>query len=243
MRALFLTSISGILLSGCLTTQENPNYEHSTVYRGDPVSSTQYASTAPVTAAPSVDISNATYDPVTSQYIFADQASTSAASYQQPAPHSAAPLYAHPAPVVSELPPSFNTASTASSATAFATAPTDSAFASQEVTGTPGFMALQNSQQTVAQAQLAPPLPAAQAVPNAPLRAAGTPVPYDYSRNLITADTVTTGQQIPDSVRVLQGAPQNYIVQPGDTVYSLSRRTCVGVNVIQSMNGLGEKNI
>lgn len=237
MRALFLASISAVVLSGCLTTQENPNYEHSTVYRGDSVGTTQYAS-----STPSVDASNATYDSATSQYVFSDQASTSAASFQQPVTYETAPVYAHSAPTTSVVTtaPSTHIAAPSATSTAFATAPTDSAFASQEVTGTPGFMALQQSQQqTVAQAQFAPELPAAQVVNSAPLRAAGTPVPYDYSRNLITADTVTTGQQLPDSVTVLPGASQNYTVQSGDTVYSLSRRTCVGVNVIQSMNGLG----
>jgi len=238
MRALFLASISAVLLSACLTSQENPNYEHSTVYRGDPVSSTQYAS------APSVDISNATYDAATSQYVFPDQATTTAASYesapvtyQPPTTYEAAPVYAQGAPVTSAPSPSFNTS--ASSTILAASAPTDAAYNAQEVTGTPGFMALQQSQQqTVAQAEVAPVIPSAQAVTHAPLRAAGTPVPYDYSRNLITADTVTTDQQLPDSVRVLGGASQNYTLKPGDTVYSLSRRTCVGVNVIQSMNGL-----
>ena len=241
MRALFLVSISAVLLSGCLTTQENPNYEHSTVYRGDPVSTTQYANAS----APSVDISNATYDSATGQYVFADQASTSAASYepapvtyQQAATYETAPVFAHRAPEAPALPASFET-SASTATTVIASAPTDAAYNAQEVTGTPGFMALQQSQQqAVAEAQLAPAVPAAETLTYAPLRAAGTPVSYDYSRNIITADTVTTGQQLPDSVRVLQGASQNYIVQPGDTVYSLSRRTCVGVNVIQSMNGL-----
>ena len=81
----------------------------------------------------------------------------------------------------------------------------------------------------------------AQTVTPVTSNAAGTPIAYDYSRNLISADAVTTGQQVPNTVRVLQGAGntgQNYTVQQGDTVYSLSRRTCVGVGVIQSMNGL-----
>jgi len=233
MRALFLASISAVLLSACLTTQDNPNYEHSTVYRGDAASTTQYAS------APSVDISNATYNSATGQYVFTDQAVTSAASYEQPTSYESAPVYAHRVPETPALPPSFTTSASTSTATAIASAPTDTAYNAKEVTGTPGFMAMQQSQQqAVAQAELVPALPATQAVDYAPLRAAGTPVSYDYSRNLITADTVTTDQQIPETVRVLQGASQNYTVQPGDTVYSLSRRTCVGVNVIQSMNGL-----
>jgi len=205
---------------------------------------------------PSVDISNATYDSATSQYVFSDQATTSSASYQQPTTYENAPVYAHQAPGIPALPQSFDTTASSSSlyaepapvaSTTYASAPTDSAFASQEVTGTPGFMALQAQQQSVAVAQAAPALPQAQIVTSAPVYAAGTPVAYDYSRNIISADAVTTGQQLPEDVRVLQGgtfqsgsfgSAQSYTVQPGDTVYNLSKRTCVGVNIIQSMNGL-----
>ena len=231
MRSLLLLPLSAVLLSACLTSQTNPNYEQSTTYRGDTAAPTQYA------AAPSVDISNATFDSATSQYVFADQASISTASHQQTATYEAVPVFAHPAPAI----PTGTTISTAPISTASvstATAPTDSVYNAQDITGTPGFMAMQASQQAVVQAQAAPALPAAQFVNHAPIGAAGTPITYDYTRNIIAADAITTGQQIPDSVRVLQGAEQNYTVQPGDTVYSLSRRTCVGVNVIQSMNGL-----
>jgi len=134
-------------------------------------------------------------------------------------------------------------ASSYSSASTY-TPPTDSAYSAQEVTGTPGFMALQAGQAPSTFAEVAPALPAAQVITHSPVAAAGTPISYDYSRNLISADVNTTGQYIPDTTRVLQGsglqAPRgNYTVQPGDTVYSLARKTCVGVNVIQSMNGIG----
>lgn len=205
MRSLILVSISAVVLSGCLTTQENPNYEHSTVYRGGAAQTTQYATTAPATSTA------ATYETATSY--------ETAASYETAT--TAYPVYAHPAPV---------------QATTAITAPTDTAYASTDVTGTPGFMAMQGNVQTT---EPAPALPAVQMVNTAPLGAAGTPIEYDYSRNLITADAVTTGQQYPETVRVMGGGSQNYTVQPGDTVYSLSRKTCVGVNVIQSMNGLG----
>jgi len=235
MRILFLASTSAVLLSACLTTQENPNYEHSTVYRGDPVQTTQYASSVPA-ATTAVN-----YEPAPIQY------ESATVSYDQPTTYENAPVYAHNAPEVPPLPSSFGetvpvAAPVTTYATATAPAPTDTAYnnTTQEITGTPGFMALQSQQHaSAAQVELAPQLPEIQAVPHARLRAAGTPVPYDYSRNLITADAITTGQQIPDTVRILQGGSQSYIVQPGDTVYSLSRKTCVGVNVIQSMNGLG----
>ena len=230
MRKLCLLPLSAILLSACLTTQENPNYEHSTVYRGDSAATTQYASTVPVEATA------VSYEPAPISY-------QQSASYSQPVTYESAPIYAHSAPEIPALPPSFDynspSATTSSASAVVVSAPTDTAYSSQAVTGTPGFMAMQSQQQAVAQVERAAPLPQSQAVEYAPLRAAGTPVSYDYSRNLITADAITTGQSVPDSVRVLSGGSQNYTVQPGDTVYSLSRRTCVGVNVIQSMNGLG----
>lgn len=197
MRALFVVSLSAALLSGCLTTQENPNYEHSTVYRGDQVQTNQYAEAMPV------ETTVATYEATPVQ-----------------------PVYAHTAPVTH-------------ASTSMTAAPTDTAYGSGEVTGTPGFMAMQNDQQTVSYADVAPTMPAAQIVTNAPMGAAGTPVAYDYSRNLISVDAVTSQNALPNTVRVMQGAEQNYVVQPGDTVYSLSRKACIGVNVIQSMNGLG----
>lgn len=195
MRTLFIVSVSTALLSGCLTTQESPYYEHSTAYKGDPVETTQYATTTPI------ESTAATYESVPAQPVYVQQAST-----------------------ISDYP---------------SVSPTDAAYGTEVVTGTPGFMAMQNAQPAATYAAAAPTLPSAQIVNPAPMAAAGTPVSYDYSRNLIAADAVTTGQQYPSTSQIVQNIGNNYTVQPGDTVYSLSRKTCVGVTVIQSMNGLG----
>lgn len=200
MRSLVLVSFSAALLSGCLTSQENPNYEHSTVYRGDPVETTQYATTTPVDAS-TLGTTTVSYETVPAQAVFID-----------PVPAATVTM---------------------------ASSPTDIAYGSGEITGTPGFMAMQHEQQVQTYEVAAPIAPDTQLVTAAPMGAAGTPVSYDYSRNLIAADAVTTGQAYPSTSSVLQNIGQNYTVQPGDTVYSLSRKTCVGVSVIQSMNGLG----
>ncbi|GGX56500.1 hypothetical protein GCM10011309_01610 [Litorimonas cladophorae] len=184
MRALLLTSLSAALLAGCLTTQENPNYEFSSRYEGDTAATHQYATTTEVPVAQSV-----------------------AATYEAPA-----------------------------------MAPTDSAYASRDVSGTPGYMAMQADRQATAQANVqpyaAPQMPVPESTATAQIATAGTPIDYDHSRNLIVADTAVAPSQFSDSVRVMSGSSQSYTVEPGDTVYSLSRKTCVGVKVIQSMNNL-----
>lgn len=229
MRPFLILPLSVILLSGCLTSQENPNYEYSTTYRGDNPGQNQYASAgqAPVQVAgtqfttPPVSI-----DSPEAQAIFASTGGADPSlGVLSPA------IVASPAIVTSPA--------------IVAAAPTDSAYRADEVTGTPGFMALQNAQQAetvhaAAPTQVAPTLPAVENVNRAPIGAAGTPIEYDYSRNIIAADAVTTNQQIPDTVRTLQGVGQTYTVQQGDTVYSLARKTCVGVSIIQSMNGLND---
>ncbi|MEP4051515.1 MAG: LysM peptidoglycan-binding domain-containing protein [Litorimonas sp.] len=191
MRAFLILPLSAALLSGCLTSQENPNYEISSQYQGDLEARHQYANAAPVAST------GTTYE--------------------------AAPLEA---------------VTVQANTVEMTTAPTDSLYGVREVSGTPGFMAMESDRQAIAIEAAAQAMPEAEIVTSAPLGAAGTPIAYDYTRNLVSIDAVTTGQQIPDTVRVLPSAGQTYTVQQGDTVYSLSRKTCVGVNVIQSMNGL-----
>ena len=225
MRALLALSLSAAVLSGCLTSQENPNYEHSTTYRGDNPGQNQYAS-APIAGS---QYSGSQYSGT--QYA-GGSAPTSSVSIDSP---EAQAIFAS----TGATDPSFVASpSIAAPQTILATAPTDAAYGAVEVSGTPGFMALQNAQQAPSLQAVAPALPAAQIVETAPIGASGTPIDYDYSRNIIAVDAVTTHQQLPETVRTIQGAGQNYTVQPGDTVYGLSRKTCVGVNVIQSMNGL-----
>ena len=217
MRVLLILPLSAALLGGCLTTQESPIYEQSTSYQGDLSTRHQYANAVPAATAPTV----VSYE----------------SAPAQPLQSQPWPVQPQPAPIQAYSP----------ATTVMATAPTDSAFGAGDVSGTPGFMAMQQSLQTETVQRetiqaAAQPLPDAQFVSSAPLGAAGTPIVYDYSRNLVSVDAATTGQRLPQSSRILpsvsQGKGQGYTVQQGDTVYSLSRQTCVGVNVIQSMNGL-----
>lgn len=204
MRALFILPFSAALLAGCLTTQENPNYEFSTAYQGEDAMPVQQASVAP--------------------------AAVTAVTYETlPA---AATVPAQSRPVVGTSAPATVLANSPTD-----TAPTDTAYGAREVSGTPGFMMMETARQAAAIEMTAEPFVETQPAMTSTSASAGTPVAYDFSRNFVRADTVISNQ-VPETVRVMQGAGHNYTVQQGDTVYSLSRKTCVGVNVIQSMNGL-----
>ena len=108
--------------------------------------------------------------------------------------------------------------------------PTDSEFNSISETGTPGYQVLQA--QTV-QAYETP-------VVSQPIheQAIGAqPVSYDYTANTISASADTIA--IPRQTRILGGGSYgSHIVKQGDTVYSLSRKLCVDIADIQSLNGL-----
>ena len=240
MRNLLILPLSAALLAACSTTQESPIYEQSTTYQGDLSTRHQYASDR--TVAPTV----ATYE--------------TAPVYTTPAPALPVEAYAAPATVMASSPtdtvygatevsgtPGFMamqntdaapTEAYTPAATVMATAPTDSVYSAGDVSGTPGFMAMQQSFPSETVQAATQPLPQAQYVNTAPLGAAGTPIDYDYSRNLVSVDAATTGQRMPETSRIIPSVGQAYTVQQGDTVYSLSRKTCVGVSVIQSMNGL-----
>jgi len=85
MRALFIAPLSAVLLTGCLTTQENPNYEHSTVYKGDGAAAQQHANSTPVAATSSP----ASYQSVPSTY-------STGTSYSSPTTYSAPSTYSAP---------------------------------------------------------------------------------------------------------------------------------------------------
>ena len=225
MRAFLILPLSALLLGGCLTTQENPNYQYSTTYKGDTPAQNQYV-TADQVAAP-ITTASVSYGSPEARRIMGQTVSTDSSMVPAASVTYGSPEARH---IMGQ--------SASADLSTMTTAPTDSVYGAREVTGTPGFMALQNAQQPATLQASAQALPAAQVVNVAPLLGAGTPVNYDYSRNIIKADAITTGQQFPETVRVLQGGGQSYTVQQGDTVYSLARKTCVGVNVIQSMNGL-----
>jgi len=140
--------------------------------------------------------------------------------------------------------------------TVIQTAPTDAQYAGQVVSGTPGYAATQGSEvQTIretTQYQNASPhlgnvhngiqTSAVQTRSVYNGNGASEITGYDYSDNLISADTAINAQNgFGTQTRVLgsqTGALQSYTVQPGDTVYGLSRKLCVGISDIQSPNNI-----
>jgi len=167
-------------------------------------------------------------------------------SYQQPQvyqPGQSANVYTSPAPIQAPI-----------------AAPTDTQYVDQSVTGTPGYEAFQTQGQAVEVAPstaystpgtinpstvtISGPVHAASAHASQTATISNGAVEvrdYDYSANLISADTAIENLSYPaDEARILNGvaALQSYTVQPGDTVYGLSRKLCVGVADIQTSNNL-----
>jgi len=108
--------------------------------------------------------------------------------------------------------------------------PTDTEFSSISETGTPGYQVLQAQTIEVYEA----PVP----VQSSYRQSSGAqPVSYDYTANTISASADTF--VIPQETRVFAGNSYgSHIVKEGDTVYSLSRKLCVGITDIQLINGL-----
>ena len=106
---------------------------------------------------------------------------------------------------------------------------TEQAFDADTMQGTPGYDVFQAESSGT-------PAPAApvELAPNRPQGARA--VPYDYSPNVIIADTPTV--IAPEETRQLTyGA--GYTVVPGDTVYSLARRLCVPLTAVTEENAIG----
>lgn len=100
--------------------------------------------------------------------------------------------------------------------------PTDTEFNSISDTGTPGYQVLEAQTEAVTHSQ---PSYGAQEVS------------YDYNGNTIEASAATIA--IPSETRAYgSGSYGSHLVKEGDTVYSLSRKLCVGINDIQSLNSL-----
>ena len=238
MRSSILIFAPALLLAGCLTTQENPNYEISSKYQQP--GRIQTAQTSPAVIAPttqsvpySAPVQTVTYETQSATQI----APTSVLTHGSTSTVLAANDQAYTSPAIS---PSIGTTQTSVPVTALAAtttygsattypseniAPTDAQFTGQEVTGTPGFMVLaqSNQTQTVQSSGIGQP----------------QPVAYDHSQNFITADVVMENSDFVEDVRIIPSVGQSYIVQQGDTIYALSRRYCVGVDIIRSMNGIG----
>ena len=113
-------------------------------------------------------------------------------------------------------------------------APTDTQFASISDTGTPGYQVLQS--QTVVQAAPTQYVAAPTQYTQTSTSSAQL-VDYDYSQNVVSANSATIAGY--SQTRSYGNSAQSgHIVKQGDTVYSLARKHCVGVNDIKSLNGL-----
>lgn len=140
-------------------------------------------------------------------------------STQSQQTYSSAPTYSHQAYTnAPTVPASYPAPVVAESSVS----PTDTEFKSISESGTPGYQVLQAQ---TAEASYSQPSYSAQEVS------------YDYRANTIDASVATV--VIPSETRLLQhGNHGAHIVQQGDTVYSLSRKLCVGITDIQSLNNL-----
>ena len=113
---------------------------------------------------------------------------------------------------------------------------TEQAWDARTMDGTPGYVAVME-----AEAEHDGPAPAPIA---RPVEITPTPVPsqgpravsYDYSQNVIIAGADT---QVPSHETRPRGLEGAYVVQPGDTVYSLARARCLSIADVQQGNGIG----
>ncbi len=244
VRLAVMIAASAAVLSACATSQENPNYKYSTKYKAAvPTSSVQ---TVPV----GYETSSANHAQANTADIhrdFTNEAQSLAANTEiqtgariieapqrQQIPTytrvnheclsndsglSGAAINCDPIPVLA--------AKTQPVISQVYRSPTDTEFQTISDEGTPGYQ--------VMQAQVA-----------------GQAVDYDYSDNIIGAPTPVAVEIVPpvEATQIMRvpaapimsafGAGQSHIVKTGDTVYSLSRKLCVDLGDIQSLNGIDD---
>ena len=208
MRSSILIFAPALLLAGCLTTQENPNYEISSKYQQP--GRIQTAQTSPAVIAPttqsvpySAPVQTVTYETQSATQI----APTSVSTHGSTSTVLAANHQAYTSPAISpsigttqsSVPATAHAAASFGSATTYPSeniAPTDAQFTGQEVTGTPGFMVLaqSNQTQTVQSSGIGQP----------------QPVAYDHSQNFITADVVMENSDFVEDVRIIPSVGQSY---------------------------------
>ncbi len=110
---------------------------------------------------------------------------------------------------------------------------TEEVFDASTMDGTPGYQIFVEDTATPFGAPIGAPS-------ESPVLGRGTPVNYDYSQNIIVAGADV--EMMPSETRRLgnvQLGMERYTVVPGDTVYSLSRARCVGINDVTAPNGIG----
>ncbi len=240
VRLAVMITASAAVLSACATPQENPNYKYSTKYKASVPA--QMARTVPVgyetssanqAQANSADIHrNFTNE---EQSLAANTEIQTGARIIESSQHQQLPTYTRvnheclsndpgvSGGAINCDPISVLAAKTQPVISQAYRSPTDTEFQTISDEGTPGYQ--------VMQAQV---------------------VDYDYSDNIIGAPTpvgveITPPLEATQIMRVpaapimsASGAGQSHIVKPGDTVYSLSRKLCVDLGDIQSLNGIDD---
>ncbi|MEM9599626.1 MAG: LysM domain-containing protein [Pseudomonadota bacterium] len=126
--------------------------------------------------------------------------------------------------------------------------PTEEAYNADAMIGTPGYAILMAEEAEAARIPV-PAAPSAPAQPTPqPLMSGPREVTYDYAQNVILGDNpapaaipAAPAPQIVAPSRTQATAPtaRTYTVQPGDTIYSLSRRLCTPIGEIMTANGIG----
>jgi len=245
-RALFLASITGLILTGCNTLPENPDYKSSTDNQVQSPSPITYASSPSATGAYGNSQSAQTRDiayencrakesnrelagaaiggtvgAIAGDKIIGGTKGTvigaaigGTAGYgvgDKIAP--AAQQYGSSSAVPQPQPyiaPKSYSAPD-THGTAGQSAPTDAAYAGTSMAGTPGYEALN-----------------------------AVPVEYDYSENIVSTAASAPAHRGQTQIQTLSGATQQHIVRQGDTVYSLSKNLCAGIDEVQNLNNLGD---
>ncbi|WP_298918657.1 LysM peptidoglycan-binding domain-containing protein [uncultured Algimonas sp.] len=133
-----------------------------------------------------------------------------------------------------------------------AVSPTEHAYDTDRMTGTPGYemMVAQQSPHQPAPFKIQP-TPQAVAPRTAPVQAPRPLVPgqprevnYDFAQNTIGGNVIAAPAPAPQgpvsgTAASMPAVGLSYTVQQGDTVYSLSRRLCVPVGEITAANAIG----
>jgi len=119
-------------------------------------------------------------------------------------------------------------------------APTDAEFPAISEQGTPGYQVLQaQSEQYIAPMAQSLPSHEATTIASSSSVYRSQRVSYDYAPNTVSAVAETAPTQS-ESRYLSSGAYGSHVVKQGDTVYSLSRKLCVGVDEVQSLNNLND---
>ena len=267
-RISLLALSSAILLAACATNQENPYYKYSSQYKDLPVTTVAQApsviQTAPVSyetasyASPGIEAVSyegaqpATYTRVNHECLKSEKnhellgaglggtlgaiagkkliGGTKGAVIGAGLGGTAG--YGIGDKIVNCDPETVVTRQAAPVVSSAYVSPTDTEFATISETGTPGYQVLQAQTVEIYETSAS----------TMPLQgqvygSAAQEVTYDYEANTIAASAAAT--PILSETRVLVGNSYGgHIVKDGDTVYSLSRKLCVGVSDIQTINNL-----